>query len=92
MSRDRREEPAAQRVVETVDQVRLLPTDVPGAPDRTCDFAIERGGVVVGALEVTMLVDFNRQSLQGWIGKYGFAETSDLTEAGTSPSMTTRST
>lgn len=81
MSRDRREEPAAQRVVETVDQVRLLPTDVPGAPDRTCDFAIERGGVVVGALEVTMLVDFNRQSLQGWIGKYGFAETSDLTRS-----------
>jgi hypothetical protein len=81
MSRDRREEPAAQRVVEIVDQVRLVPTDVPGAPDGTCDFAIERGGIVVGALEVTMLLDFSRQSLQGWIAKYGFVETSDLTRS-----------
>jgi DNA polymerase III alpha subunit len=30
MNRDRREEPAAQRVVEIVDQVRLVPTDVLG--------------------------------------------------------------
>jgi hypothetical protein len=75
MSRDRREEAAAQQVVEIIDQVRLVPTDVLGAPDRTCDFAIERGGVRVGALEVTMLVDFDRQSLQGWVVKYGFVET-----------------
>jgi hypothetical protein len=68
-------------VVEVVDQVRLVPTDVPGAPDGTCDFAIERGDVVVGALEVTMLLDFDRQSLQGWIGKHGFVETSDLSRS-----------
>lgn len=81
MSRDRREEATAQRVVEIIDQVRLVPTDVLGAPDRTCDFAIERGGVRVGALEVTMLVDFDRQSLQGWVVKYGFVETPDLTRS-----------
>ena len=85
MSRERREEDVARKVVEALEPVLLIPRDVPGAPSGTHDFDIERAGVIVGALEVTMLLDQDRQELQAWIEDYGHHESAMLARTGMSP-------
>ena len=64
-ARQKPEEDLARVVVETLDAVQLDPTDVAGAPDGTCDFAVWRNGRIAGALEVTTLVDENRARFDG---------------------------
>lgn len=78
MGRERREEDAARRVVEAIEPVQLIPRDVAGAPGGTHDFDVMRGSEVVGALEVTMLMDEDRQRLIAWIGKHGVRSRSGL--------------
>jgi hypothetical protein len=66
-AREKPEEDLARLVVETLEAVQLEPTDIAGAPDGTCDFAVWRDGMVVGALEVTILMDETRARFDGAI-------------------------
>jgi hypothetical protein len=76
---DNPEEALAQAVVEALDDVRLELTDVRGAPDGTCDFAVWRDGKHPGALEVTMLVEESRARFDGTLYAEPILEATNLT-------------
>jgi hypothetical protein len=65
-TRDRPDQTFAARIVESLDpEARLHLADKPGAPNRTWDYDVERNGALIGALEVTVLMDERRAAFDG---------------------------
>ena len=75
---DRPDEAKAKYVMETIDGTRLVLRDGPGAPDGMHDFDVERGSEVVGAVEVTMMMDPPREQLNDAVAKWGDWRTPEL--------------